>query len=458
MEELEFSGNNPGATIGPLNELAKSPLPSVAAGALARLGRNFRKLKRYPEAISAYEKLSRLAQSEVFGLPADLVSLTGRCSVLEQQGDRKELLKTAQAMDAGLRSGRWMITGATWAFHRREAERSGSAATFSAAERDRFILSHAATLWFDDPRSPGVYVLQPEGSPSLVVCKEERGTRRAAIAGPAFLDRLLREIDPGVRGTVIDARSVRVEVIYPSADLSNAATRERMVLGGFGVLALVLAAGSLVIVRSIHRDHAVGRLQSEFVAAVSHEFRTPLTSMRQLSEMLFSGRIRREDERQESYALLVQESERLQRLVESLLDFGRMEARAARYHFVSCEPNALVVSLVADFQRQASALGYKIELSTAENLPSLELDREALGLALWNLLDNAVKYSPDCRTVWIETSQEEDRIAISVRDEGIGVPSCREKADIREICSRLGPQEGQGERDRDRPGDGSAYS
>ena len=69
-------------------------LPSVAAGALARLGRNFRKLKRYPEAISAYEKLSRLAaQSEVFGLPADLVSLTGRCSVFEEKGDRKETAK-----------------------------------------------------------------------------------------------------------------------------------------------------------------------------------------------------------------------------------------------------------------------------------------------------------------------------------------------------------------------------
>ena len=229
---------------------------------------------------------------------------------------------------------------------------------------------------------------------------------------------------------------------------------ETMVLGGFGVLALVLAAGSLVIVRSIHRDHAVGRLQSEFVAAVSHEFRTPLTSMRQLSEMLFSGRIRREDERQESYALLVQESERLQRLVESLLDFGRMEAGAARYHSISCEPNALVVSLVADFQRQASALGYTIELSTAENLPLVELDREAVGLAL-------LEPSRQCCQVLARLPDCMDRDIPGGRPNSDFSPGrghrgalCREKADIREICSRLGSQEGQGERDGDRPGDG----
>ena len=115
------------------------------------------------------------------------------------------------------------------------------------------------------------------------------------------------------------------------ADLAGLAGRRRLLLSGFAVLALVLLAGSYFILRSISREHAVARLQSEFVSAVSHEFRTPLTSLRQLSDMLSKGRVPTEELRQESYDILSRESERLQRLVESLLEFGRMEARAFRY-------------------------------------------------------------------------------------------------------------------------------
>ena len=79
------------------------------------------------------------------------------------------------------------------------------------------------------------------------------------------------------------------------------------------------------------RELAVARLQSDFVASVSHEFRSPLTSMRQLSSMLVQGRLASEEQRQRSYEFLAGESERLERLVEGLLDFGLMEAGETRY-------------------------------------------------------------------------------------------------------------------------------
>ena len=173
------------------------------------------------------------------------------------------------------------------------------------------------------------------------------------------------------------------------------------------MLALVLLAGSYFIMRSIDRERAVARLQSEFVSAVSHEFRTPLTSLRQLSEMLSKGRVPTEDLRQKSYDILSGESERLQRLVESLLDFGRIEARAFRYRFEPLDPATLVRDVVAEFQEKAAAQGYPVELELAgPSIRPIRADREALGLALRNLLDNAVKYSPDCRTVWVEMARE----------------------------------------------------
>ena len=124
----------------------------------------------------------------------------------------------------------------------------------------------------------------------------------------------------------------------PAADSAFFAGRRRLLLAGFAVLALVLVAGSYFIMRSIARELAVARLQSEFVSAVSHEFRTPLTSLRQLAEMLAKGRVPTEELRQKSYDILSHESERLQRLVESLLDFGRIEAGRFRYRFERLDP------------------------------------------------------------------------------------------------------------------------
>jgi len=213
----------------------------------------------------------------------------------------------------------------------------------------------------------------------------------------------------------------------PGADEAGFAGRRRLLLSGFAVLALVLLAGSYFIMRSIDRERAVARLQSEFVSTVSHEFRTPLTSLRQLSEMLSKGRVPTEDLRQKSYDILSRESERLQRLVESLLDFGRIEARAFLYHYEHLDPVTLVGDLVAEFQEKAAAQGYRVELELAGKYPLIHVDREALGLALRNLLDNAVKYSPDCRTVWVEMARERNRLAIRVRDQGMGIPASEQK-------------------------------
>jgi signal transduction histidine kinase len=171
----------------------------------------------------------------------------------------------------------------------------------------------------------------------------------------------------------------------------------------------------------------VAKLQSEFVSAVSHEFRTPLTSLRQLSEMLAKGRVPTEDLRRKSYDIMSGESERLQRLVESLLDFGRIEANAFRYRLEAIDPAKMAREVVAEFQEKAAAQGYRVELDAAGALPSIHGDREALGLALRNLLENAVKYSPECRIVWVALARENSRLAIRVRDKGMGIPASEQK-------------------------------
>ena len=290
----------------------------------------------------------------------------------------------------------------------------------------------------------------------------------AILAGPAYVASMWKEALEGQRmqGALMDAdgqiligsldkkaqQAVRpaaatrlpgtlyVASADPGRDQAAFALRRRLLLAGFAVLGLVLLAGSYFILHSINRELAVVRLQSEFVSAVSHEFRTPLTSLRQLSEMLSKGRVPTEELRQKSYDILARESERLQRLVESLLDFSRIEARTVRYHLEELDPAALVTDLVGEFRHKAAAEGYQVELACAGQPQPIRADREALHLALWNLLDNAVKYSPDCRTIWVEVEPNGERLAIRVRDQGMGIPVPEQKEIFKKFVRGAGSQ------------------
>ena len=198
--------------------------------------------------------------------------------------------------------------------------------------------------------------------------------------------------------------------------------RRRLLMLAFAVVALVLAAGWYFILRAMSRELRVSRLQSEFVAAVSHEFRSPLTSLSHIAELLATDRLPSDDLRRTSYDVLVRETNRLQRLVEGLLDFGRFEAGAAALRLETVDVSALVRMTVADFQARASADGYVVELASADEPVLARIDREAISRAVWNLLDNAVKYSPQCRTVWVAIERLDDHVSIMVRDHGLGIP------------------------------------
>jgi len=458
-ETLEYQGNDPAKAAEVFRELARSPDPGVRAGALLRLGRNLRKTGRHEEALQAYGELAQLGRTSVLGLPAELVAREARGTVLEAIGKGEELRKEAALMHSALWRGRWSLLRPAWEFHAEEAQRWSGASPLTEGEQNALVLSSAAESmhgqWVAERESKGRRILKIKGRPVLISWTGTSDRLAAVLAGPGYLGSKWTEALQGrrVQGALVDAdgqvmigsfnksgpQAVRTAAATrlpgtlhatsadPGADEAGFAGRRRLLLSGFAVLALVLFAGSYFIMRSIDRERAVARLQSEFVSAVSHEFRTPLTSLRQLSEMLSKGRVPTEDLRQQSYDILARESERLQRLVESLLDFGRIEARAFRYHYEHLDPVTLVGDLVAEFQEKAAAQGYRVELTRAGEYPRIHADREALGLALRNLLDNAVKYSPDCRTVWVEMARERDRLAIRVRDQGMGIPASEQK-------------------------------
>jgi len=220
--------------------------------------------------------------------------------------------------------------------------------------------------------------------------------------------------------------SVRITDADPGAEIAATAVRRRVVLASLLALGLFVLAGSTFILRAVNRELEVSRLQTDFVAAVSHEFRTPLTSIRQVSELLLEGRVP-EARREEYYRMQQRDSERLQRLVESLLDFGRMESGAREYRLEPVDVTVLLRSLADEFSASVQAAGYRVETTLQSEGSFVLADREAFARAVWNLLDNAVKYSPSHKTVWLKAAVRDGCVEISVRDRGVGVPPAEQR-------------------------------
>jgi len=461
-EVVEFQKNDPLTAAAMFRDAARSRDPSQRGAALVRLGRSLRKAGHIREALDTYSELAALGSTPVSGLPAELLAREARCSALEASGQPDALRGEAAALLRDLEAGRWRLTRSAYEYRVDEARRwTGDGATSEPqpeATALSVVVENLVGQWLDRPEaSSGRDAYLADSQPVLASWRATEDRLAATVAGPRYLTSLWAEAvaGPGIHLALTDSEGQTVfgRLPQPSArvavrtaaitklpwtlhvvgtDLmdvaSGVAARRRLLLTGLSILTVLLVVGSYAIVRAMTRELAVARQQSDFVASVSHEFRSPLTSLRQLSSMLVQGRLASEEQRQRSYEFLADETGRLERLIEGLLDFGLMEAGEAHYRFEGLDAHELVRGTVAAFQRTVATKGYKVELTLPSAGCRVRADRDALGRAIWNLLDNAVKYSPERRTVWVEAAPRESRLAITVRDEGMGIPRAEQRA------------------------------
>jgi signal transduction histidine kinase len=225
-----------------------------------------------------------------------------------------------------------------------------------------------------------------------------------------------------------DARNPWILQVSPAGSGRDAAAGmgARFMVFALSVVLLFLWGAVYFIARAIRREAAAAKLQTDFVARVSHEFRSPLTTVRQLSEMLEMDQVPSEDRRRRYYQVLSGEARRLQRLVETLLSFGKMEADAQQYRFERLDVQRLVERVVNE-EFGSDALRERIEMKGPDTPLSVLGDGDALAMALRNLLDNALKYSPAGKPVEVCWAGEPGRVRISVTDQGTGIP--REEQD-----------------------------
>jgi signal transduction histidine kinase len=226
-------------------------------------------------------------------------------------------------------------------------------------------------------------------------------------------------------GEALPHWEVAVYLVNP-ARLTEAAHTARLTLGLFiALLLLAIGVGSWLIVRSLNAELKLARQKTDFVSNVSHELKTPLTSIRMFSELLAEQRVT-DTAKQRSYLnIITAEAGRLTRLINNVLDFSRMERGEKKYNFQPCDLAALVRGIEETFRPHLEAGGFKFICELPDVPVSVRGDADALSQVIVNLLSNAEKYSNGGKEITVQVAQKQSPLPhaeIKVLDRGAGIP------------------------------------
>ena len=205
-------------------------------------------------------------------------------------------------------------------------------------------------------------------------------------------------------------------------------TAPRGVSGWIYAAVLVLTIGATLLagyllLRDVRREIQMAEMRSHFVASVSHELKTPLTSIRMFAETMAMGRTGSGQVAAEYLQTIVNESERLSRLVDNVLDFSRIEQGNKVYRMQPTCLATVVRSAARAMQYPLAQLGFSLTISIDESLPNLQANADALEQAILNLLANAMKYSGEARQIEMRLGRKGPEAFIDIVDHGLGISS-----------------------------------
>ena len=389
--------------------------PEARAAVLLRIARTARKAGDLAKAHAAWKR--------ILMLPESLATAAARLALVES-GE-------APALDLchDLLAGRIPLARESYFFYSsrvKELLPATDVARLHEQERGGAALTKAAEAFLAAPRripAPGFAAFW--GPDRAVVLPENTLHARLTKAAQAGMDAAIalrpRQTPPADFAVVRSLDDPQLPWQLEAAPRDAAAlmralrNRQTWFLGVMGVVLAALLSTVWLTARALRREWEYSRLQSDFVATVSHEFRSPLTGIRQLAELLDSGIVQADSRRRDYYRLIVQETDRLAHLVENLLDFSRLQAGRKQYRMEAIDASAWLE------ETAAAVRNGRLSADIPAGLPVVRGDREALASAVANLVDNAFKYSPPDSPVRLAAHAGNGKLSISVIDEGPGI-------------------------------------
>ena len=484
-ESAEFSSKNYAlAAERYLKAAAAAQLPAEGGYARLQRARALSKINRQQESISEYEKVLRLSPEVIdeYGIPVSLYAfepLLRTGSMYPQAVERigRQLVCAAWLSPAGLYLMRdlvqLIIVGAT--------DASGPAIRSGAEEQLRKILAQiqvmeqALGLKEDFPRlglepipgpnlkkaeSPWVTYGQKPWLVGLTPPVSGEGSLLVAVDLQAFASVLASDAEYSAKyaadaevlaGSSADGISLGpglqgIHVAFTPGG-RNANSKQGALQRRFYFLALVVVLsvtlfGAYLLWRDVRREVLMARMRSQFVSSVSHELKTPLTAIRMFAETLRLGRAKDQAAQAEYLDTIVNESERLTRLLNNVLDFSKIEQGKRTYHPSPASLPEIVLAAARAMEYPLKQQGFALDVGIDEGLPRVRVDCDAIEQAVLNLLSNAMKYSGESRTIGLAVRREGNSAVIQVIDKGVGIEP-KDQAHIFEEFYRVPTHENQ---------------
>ena len=255
-----------------------------------------------------------------------------------------------------------------------------------------------------------------------------------------------KQAEPGIEPRIVEGKAAKLPspavdmpampgyaawaTVDPSVASVRGGGRERFYWWIIAFSVAGIFAGGLLTTRAVIREVKLAKLKSGFVSNVSHELKTPLTSIRMFAEMLRSGKVEDAGEQRECLDVIASETDRLGKLIQQVLDFGRLQSEKRRFRWSKGSLAPVVLSEAQRFRRATGLDKDAFRVEIAANQPLVAHDPEAFGEVVTNLLSNAWKYSPpEGRRIHMVLGPRGGRLVLTVEDNGPGV-SPRERRKV----------------------------
>jgi signal transduction histidine kinase len=215
------------------------------------------------------------------------------------------------------------------------------------------------------------------------------------------------------------------KVDIQSAGAASAWWRGDLLAFAFVTLSVlgVLIMGVVLLARDVARETNLNQMRADLVSGVSHELKTPLSVIRVYAETIDDVSDATAQERRHFAQAIVQETDRLRRLIDDVVDFSRIQQGQRQYRFTIGSLSDVVGRTVEQFRRYAELHGFTVTTTIASDLPPVAFDAVSVEQAVMNLLDNAAKYSGDSTVIVVRVFESAGRVTIEVEDKGVGIPA-----------------------------------
>jgi signal transduction histidine kinase len=273
------------------------------------------------------------------------------------------------------------------------------------------------------PYGDDLWLMSAEGDPAAnAVIFAVRGKDVFQRSGSPGVLRFADAREPGGEPLGEALPGLKVVLAQASPSPFESGDLERgLFYAALGLVAMAVMFAAWLLWRDMQREMRLSDMRAQFVSSVSHELKTPLTSIRMFAETLSMGRCADPDTQAEYLNTIVSECERLSRLVDGVLLFSKAEQGKKTYRLRQVEPSEIVGDAVRALEHPLEQQGFRLKVDVQESLPPVQAERDTLEQALLNLLSNAMKFSGDARDIELSAFRRNGDVVFQVRDYGIGI-------------------------------------